>query len=90
MGGIIKMNDMLLLMKHIVIVKPFIITHRADEQTDIRTDRQAGRRTDHGISLSIYHISIYACRKFSCGKFNFYYAYVMQSGEKKYVNFICK
>lgn len=32
-GGIIKMNDMLLLLKHIVIVKPFIITGRADGQT---------------------------------------------------------
>lgn len=39
MGGIIKMNDMLLLLKHIVIVKSFIITGRADGQAERRTDQ---------------------------------------------------
>lgn len=76
MGGIIKMNDMLLLLKHIVIVKPFIITGRADG----RTDRQAGREADRSGHRHA-DISIHECWKFSCGKFNFYCAYVMQSGE---------
>lgn len=75
-GGIIKMNDMLLLLKHIVIVKPFIITGRADGQKDRRAGREADRSGHRNADVSIHE-----CWKFSCGKFNFYCAYVMQSGE---------